>query len=177
MNNDFLIPIERIYLLILIIRNERVILDTDLATLYGVTTKRLNEQVKRNRKRFSEDFMFQLSLVEKNEVVANCDHLKKLKFSRTLPNAFTEHGAIMAANILSSDRAIEASVQVVRAFVQLRKLLTTHKEIATEFAKVESHLTRHDQKIRLIFEAMHELTIPPRSSTRPIGFRSKSLKK
>jgi len=90
--------------------------------LYGVTTKRLNEQVKRNQRRFPEDFMFQLTKTEKDEVVANCDHLKKLKFSRTRPYAFTEHGAIMAANILNSDRAVEASVQVVRAFVRLRAL-------------------------------------------------------
>ncbi len=88
MNNKFLIPIERIHLSILNIRDERVILDADLASLYGVTTKRLNEQVKRNRGRFPEDFMFQLTGNEKNEVVANCDHLKNLKFSRTLPYAF-----------------------------------------------------------------------------------------
>ena len=110
MKRHSLIPLERIQLSILIIRSERVILDTDLALLYGVATKRLNEQVRRNRKRFPEDFVFQLSKAEKDEVVANCDHLQKLKFSSTLPYAFTEHGAIMAANVLNGDRAVEASV-------------------------------------------------------------------
>ncbi|MDA8090652.1 MAG: ORF6N domain-containing protein [Nitrospiraceae bacterium] len=94
-----LMPGEMIEKKILFIRGEKVMLDMDLAVLYGVTTKRLNEQVKRNRARFPEDFMFQLTESEKAEVVANCDHLKKLKFSPNLPYAFTEHGAIMAATI------------------------------------------------------------------------------
>jgi ORF6N domain len=124
MKNKSLILTEHVSLSILNIRNERVILDADLSLLYGVTTKRLNEQVKRNQRRFPEDFMFQLTKTEKDEVVANCDHLKKLKFSRTRPYAFTEHGSIMAANILNSDRAVEASVQVVRTFVRLRNLVS-----------------------------------------------------
>jgi len=95
MDQQSLIPLERIQTSILIIRDERVILDSDLASLFGVTTKRLNEQVRRNRKRFPDDFMFQLSKPEKDEVVANCDHLRKLRFSSALPQAFTEHGAIM----------------------------------------------------------------------------------
>jgi hypothetical protein len=92
------------------VRGEKVILDTDLAHLYGVTTKRLNEQVKRNLRRFPPDFMFRLTVKEKAEVVANCDHLQKLKFSPSLPYAFTEHGALMAANVLNSPRAVEMSV-------------------------------------------------------------------
>jgi hypothetical protein len=131
-----------------------VILDTDLALLYGVATKRLNEQVKRNRARFPEDFMFQLTQAEKDEVVANCDHLQNLKYSRTRPYAFTEHGAIMAANILNSDEAIQVSVQVVRAFVRLRELVSTHKELAAELAKLEGHINRHDKEIQLIIEAI-----------------------
>ena len=97
-------------------------LDADLAGLYGVTTKRLNEQVKRNRKRFPADFMFQLTSREKAEVVANCDHLTRLKFSPTNPFAFTEHGAVMVASVINSERAVEVSVYVVRAFVKLREL-------------------------------------------------------
>ena len=99
----------------------------DLAELYGVSTKRLNEQVKRNRDRFPGDFMFRLTAKEKAEVVANCDHLTKLKFSPNEPFAFTEHGAIMAANILNSKRAIDMGLLVVRAFVKLRQLLSTVK--------------------------------------------------
>ena len=177
MKRHSLIPLERIQLSILIIRSERVILDTDLALLYGVATKRLNEQVRRNRKRFPEDFVFQLSKAEKDEVVANCDHLQKLKFSSTLPYAFTEHGAIMAANVLNSDRAVEASVQVVRAFVQLRNLVSSHKEIAAELAKVEVHVAKHDKEIRLIFEAIRQLMMPSAKKPSRIGFRPKSIKK
>ena len=177
MKNRLLIPIERVNLSILNIRNERVILNADLGLLYGVTTKRLNEQVKRNQKRFPEDFMFQLTKTEKDEVVANCDHLQNLKFSRTRPYAFTEHGAIMAANILNSDRAVEASVQVVRAFVRLRNFVSTHKEIAAQLAKLESHVARHDDDIEVIFEAIRGLITPPVKNEKQIGFRSKSLKK
>ena len=102
-----IIPVEAIERRILLIRRQKVMLDSDLAQLYGVSTKRLNERVKRNRKRFPSDFMFQLSEQEKSEVVANCDHLKNLKFSPVLPRAFTEHGAIMLASILNSSTAVE----------------------------------------------------------------------
>ena len=95
-------------------------------------TKRLNEQVKRNRERFPADFMFQLTQVEKDEVVANCDHLAKLKFSKTLPYAFTKHGALMAAAVLNTQRAVEISLYVVRAFVKLRELLASNKELAAK---------------------------------------------
>ncbi len=112
-----LIPVEMIERKILLIRGEKVMLDADLAALYGVTTKRLNEQVKRNRERFPNDFMFQLTEEEKAEVVANCDHLKRPKFSHALPYAFTEYGAIMLASVLNSPIAVQTSVLVVRAFV------------------------------------------------------------
>src|SRR6478609_6546451 len=104
-----LVPVERIERAILFIRGEKVMLDSDLAEIYGVSTKRLNEQVKRNAKRFPSDFMFQLTETEKTEVVANCDHLAKLKFSPHLPYAFTEHGALMLANVLNSERAAQTS--------------------------------------------------------------------
>jgi hypothetical protein len=107
-----IIPAARIERSILVIRGEKVMLDADLAVLYGVTTKRLNEQVKRNRDRFPKDFIFQLTKREKREVVANCDHLKRLKFSPGLPYAFTEHGAIMLATVLNSPIAVKASIQV-----------------------------------------------------------------
>ena len=118
-----IMPVERIESSILIIRGHKVILDADMAVLYGVTTKRLNEQVKRNRDRFPEEFMFQLTEREKGEVVANCDHLKLLKFSPNLPYAFTEHGAIMLATVLNSPVAVQTSIQIVKAFVRLRRML------------------------------------------------------
>lgn len=99
-------------------------LDTDLAIIFGTTTKRINEQVKRNIKRFPDDFLFQLTTEEKDLVVANCDHLKKLKFSTSNPDAFTEHGTIMVATILNTAVAIETSVAIVRAFVKLREILS-----------------------------------------------------
>jgi hypothetical protein len=104
-----LIPDEVVINKILVLREKRVMVDKDIAELYGVTTKRLNEQVKRNKKRFPVDFMFQLTQEEKDEVVANCDHLKNLKYSPNLPFVFTEHGAVMLASVLNSDRAIKAS--------------------------------------------------------------------
>ena len=122
---------------ILLIRGEKVIIDADLAEFYGVPTKRLNEQVKRNKDRFPEDFMFQLTSEEKAEVVANCDHLEKLKFSKTLPYAFSEHGALMAASVLNTTHAIEMSVFVVRAFVQLRRTIADHKKLSRKINQLE----------------------------------------
>ena len=164
------IPIERIQQLILLIRGKKVMLDTDLARLYGVPTKRLNEQVKRNRDRFPQDFMFQLSAEEKTEVVAKCDHLASLKFSPTYPYAFTEHGAIMLAAVLNTPRAIEVSVFVVRAFVRLREILTTHKELAHKLAELESKIETHDEAIRSLVSAIRQLMAAPERPAKKIGF-------
>ena len=172
-NRQSLVPAERVEKTILLVRGQRVILDADLAKLYGVSTKRLNEQVKRNRKRFPEDFMFQLTAEEKSEVVANCDHLSRLKFSRTLPYAFGEHGAIMAASVLNTPRAIEASIFVVRAFVKLREVLATHKQLARKFAVLEKRIKDHDERIETIFEAIRQLMTPPEKPRKKIGFEIK----
>ncbi len=166
-----IIPIGQIKRRILLIRGQRVMLDADLADLYGTTTKRLNEQVKRNRGRFPEDFMFQLTEKEKTEVVAICDHLTRLKFSPVLPNAFTEHGAIMVASVLNTKRAIQVSVFVVRAFVKLREMLATHKELGHKLAELERKLQNHDQSIRSLVVAIRQLMRPPAPKRRPIGFR------
>ena len=156
---------------IMIIRGEKVMLDNDLAFLYGVSTKRLNEQVRRNRSRFPEDFMFKLNKREKTEVVANCDHLARLKYSPVLPNAFTEHGAIMAASVLNTRRAVEMSLMVVRTFVSLRNLLSTHKELAQQLKELERRIQKHDIEIQTIFEAIRKLMEPPPEKPRPkIGF-------
>lgn len=163
------IPMERIENKILLIRRQKVMLDADLAELYGVTTKRLNEQVKRNRDRFPKDFMFQLTAKEKAEVVANCDHLPRLKYSTTLPNAFTEHGAIMIASVLSTERAIEVSVFVVRAFIKLREMLATHKDLASKLDEMEK---KYDAQFKVVFEAIRQLMSEPEKPRRPIGFRA-----
>ena len=156
---------------ILLIRGEKVILDADLAAFYAVPTKRLNEQVKRNKARFPGDFMFELTPKEKSEVVATCDHLANLKYSKALPTAFTEHGAIMAASVLSSRRAIEMSVFVVWAFVNLRRSALQHPELSWRLAELERRLGAHDQQIVALVEAIRRLMssepVPPR---RRIGF-------
>ena len=154
MKNKSIIPTEKIDRAILIIRGHKVMLDSDLAEIYGVKTSRLNEQVKRNKNRFPNDFMFQLTNYEKQEVIANCDHLEKLKFSRTNPYAFTEHGTIMLANVLNTHTAIETSVLIVRAFVKLREILSSHKELERKILELES---KYDNQFKLIFEAIREL--------------------
>ncbi len=154
---------------ILFIRGYRVMLDSDLASLYGVTTKQLNQQVKRNLRRFPVDFMFRLNPKEK-EVVTNCDHLKGLKFSPHLPYAFTEHGAIMLASILNSEAAVHASVQVVRAFIRLRQILSSNKGLALKLQELESKVGKLDDEIKIIFDAIRQLMTPPEKPARRIGF-------
>lgn len=156
---------------ILLIRAQRVMLDADLADLYGVPTKRLNEQVKRNSERFPDDSMFQLLPEEKAEVVANCDHLAKLKYSSALPYAFTEHGALMLGNVLKSSRAIEVSLLVVRTFVKLRELLATHKELAVKLDQLERKVVGHDQALAGLIDAIRGLmSAPEPGKKRSIGF-------
>jgi hypothetical protein len=155
---------------IFLLRGQRVMLDADLAELYGVTTKRLNEQVKRNVDRFPEDFMFQLNAEEKVEVVANCDHLGRLRYSSSLPYAFTEHGALMLGNVLKSPRAVEVSLLVVRAFVQIREMLSAHKDISAKLDQLERKLSSHDQAIAGVIDAIRQLMTPPAPTRRGIGF-------
>lgn len=155
---------------ILVLRGERVMIDSDLAELYGVSTKRFNEQVKRNLERFPVDFMFQLTPEEKKEVVAKCDHLQKLKFSPHLPRAFTEHGAIMAASVLNSPRAVEMSVFVVRAFVRLRQMLIEDHELALRLDELEARVARHDNTISTLVATIRQMATPPASTSRQIGF-------
>lgn len=187
MSTSTTVLMPRIESRIQIIRGLRVMVDVDLAALYGVETKRLNEQVKRNRERFPSDFLFQLTPQEKAEVVANCDHLQKLKFSKALPFAFTEHGAIQAANVLASAQAVEMGIYVVRAFVQLRQASAVHADLAKRLTELELTTERlelsHDtfsrntrNQLRQVFEALRELADkvapvePPPAPKRPIGF-------
>jgi len=155
---------------ILTLRGHRVILDADLAELYGVTTKRLNEQVKRNAARFPSDFMFRLTAREKAEVVANCDHLQRLKFSPTIPCAFTEHGAVMAASVLNSPEAVEASVFVVRAFIAMRDALASSQALARKLLELERRVGGHDETITALVSAIRQLMETPAPKKRKIGF-------
>lgn len=155
---------------ILVIRGQRVMLDADLAELYGVETRALNQAVRRNGDRFPTDFMFPLTQEEKLEVITKCDHLAKLKYSPVLPHAFTEHGAMMLGNILKSTRAVEVSLLVVRTFVQLRQMLATHKELAAKLDALERKVSGHDQTINGLIDAIRQLMAPPSSQKRSIGF-------
>jgi hypothetical protein len=171
------IPVEVIEQQILFIRGHRVIIDADLARLYGVTTKRLNEQVKRNTDRFPGDFVLSLTESEKEQVVANCDHLRNLRFSPNLPYVFTEHGAIMAATLLKSPLAAKVSVYVVRAFVKLRELLSTHRELSVKLSQLESKLQDHDHQIIALINAIRSLMATPTTPPKPpIGFQTESVR-
>jgi hypothetical protein len=163
-----IVPYERIEQRILLIRGQKVMLDADLAMLYGVRTKRLKEQVRRNIDRFPPDFMFELTPEEKGEVVANCDHLKRLKFSPYLPYAFTEHGALRLANVLNSSRAVQVSLQIVRTFVRLRQLLATNAELARKLGALEN---KYDQQFKVVFDAIRKLLQPAEEPKHQIGFR------
>ncbi|VGO21592.1 ORF6N domain-containing protein [Pontiella sulfatireligans] len=157
--------------LILVVRGQRVILDADLAQVYGVQTKVLNQAVKRNSGRFPEDFMFRLNDAEKTEVVTICDHLQKLKFSPQLPAAFTEHGAMMAAMVLNSPEAVAMSVFVVRAFVQMRERLAANAEILKRLAEIDKTLLEHDEALGAIWRHLQPLLEPPSVPLkRKIGF-------
>ena len=158
---------------ILTLREVPVLIDTDLAKIYGVPTKRLNEQVKRNSERFPEDFGFQLTSDEKAKVVANCDHLKTLKFSKALPHAFTEHGALMAANVLSSPDAVRMSVFIIRAFIKQREALTTNQAILKRLAEIDKSLLLHDSALRDLYQKLRPLLQPPSEKPkRTIGFKA-----
>ncbi len=150
-----------------IVRKRRVILDSDLASLYGVPTKRLNEQVKRNLERFPNDFMFQLTEIEMQSLRSQIATSNESRGGRrTLPYAFTEHGTLMAANILSSTTAIAASIEVVRTFVQLRQGIDTHQDLKQ---KIEVLETKYDSQFRVVFEAIKALMVPPDPKRKPIG--------
>jgi len=175
----------RVASLILSIRGERIILDADLARIYGVTTKRLNEQVKRNSDRFPEDFAFQLNRTEwaelRSQIATASAQTNRSQFAtgsqkhrdpRYLPFAFTEHGAIMAANVLNSKEAVRMSVFVVRAFVKLREMLLAHKELADKLTELERKVGTHDKALVSIIAAIKALTAVPKPRARTIGFRS-----
>jgi hypothetical protein len=151
------VPDEVIMDKIMVLRNKKVMIDRDLAILYGVTTKRLNEQVKRNSKRFPDDFMFQVTAEEKEQLIGMFEHLNGLKYSPVLPYVFTEHGAVMLASILNSDQAIAVNIQIVRVFTQIRQMLTDNTELRLEIEKVKNKLDNHDKNIELVFQYLDEL--------------------
>ena len=165
-----LIPLERIERAILLIRGEKVMLDSDLAELYGVDTKRLNEQVRRNLNRFPRDFMFRLTPAEyenlRSQIATSSSHGGR----RYLPYAFTEHGALMLANVLNSERAAQTSVQVVRAFVRLRQMLASNAELSRKLEALEK---KYDSQFKVVFDAIRGLMSSSETRRREIGFHVK----
>lgn len=171
-----LIPIERIEQSILLIRGHKVMLDRDLAYLYGVTTKVLNQAVKRHKDRFPEDFMFQLTIEEariwwtevrggglRSQIVT----LKRGQHIKYRPYAFTEHGILMLSSVLNSERAIQVNIEIMRAFVRLRRMLASHADMARKLEALEK---KYDAQFKVVFDAIRELMRPPEPKKRPIGF-------
>ena len=172
MNDEITIPDEVIMNKIYLIRGEKVMLDSDLGELYQVTTKRLNEQVKRNRDRFPEDFMFQLAKEEWQNL--------KSQFAtsswggrRTLPYVFTEHGVLMLSSILNSKRAIKVNVQIMRIYTKMRKMLLTHQDLLIKMNELEAKVGNHDKSIKQIFAYLKALIKEKDQPREPIGFKTK----
>jgi hypothetical protein len=164
-----IVPKKRIENLILNIRGKKVILDSDLAELYQAETRALVQAVKRNIRRFPKDFMFQLTRSEFDSLRSQFVISKGSGGRRHLPYAFTEHGAIMAANVLNNEQAVRTSVQVVRAFVKLSQIVASNTELAR---KVDALEQTYDTQFKVVFEAIRQLMNPPRRRTKHIGFRS-----
>jgi ORF6N domain. len=181
-----IIPIQRIAQAIRLLRGEKVLLDFDLAALYGVETRILNQAVKRNADRFPSDFMFQLSLEEAERIsqlvtsyraghtVSDSSQivmsLGKHRGKRYRPYAFTEEGIAMLSSVLNSERAVKVNIAIMRAFVKLRQALDTNRELAQKFSQLERRVGKHDEEIAVIFEAIRQLMAPPEKPRREIGF-------
>ena len=174
MTKSLMIPVERIEKTILLIRGQKVIIDTDLAELYRVTNKALNQSVTRNKQRFPPDFMFRLTKAEKQELVTNCDRLNRLKHSSVLPRVFTEQGVAMLSSVLKSDRAIQVNIQIMRTFTKLRQMLSTNAELKQ---KVEAMEKKYDQQFQVVFEAIKQLINEESKPKKKIGFTVKEKQK
>jgi hypothetical protein len=160
MSHEAIVPSKEIQGRILVLRGQRVLLDQDLARLYGVATKRLLEQVRRNQNRFPEDSCFQLDWPEVANSRSHFATLKRGQNVKYLPFAFTEHGALMAANVLQSPEAVAMSVHVVRAFVRLRQLVADQRALAARLDEIEARVGAHDEQLAALVEAIRQLTMP-----------------
>ena len=167
---DYLVPLREVQDAIRHIRGHHVVLDSELARLYGVETRVLVQAVKRNSERFPDDFMFRLSDAEFRSIREESGH-KGRGGRRTAPLAFTEHGALMAAGVLNSKQAVEVSVFVVRAFVRMRRLLATRRELGLKLSELEQRITRQDASIAALFDAVRRLMQLPEKPKKRIGFR------
>jgi hypothetical protein len=166
------IPVSQIAQSIRVLRGQKVILDSELASLYGVAAKVLNQAVKRNQERFPDDFMFQLTSVETSDLNWSQSVTSSLKHRGKAyrPYAFTEQGVAMLSSVLRSERAVRVNIAIMRAFVRLRETLETNKELARKFAELEGRIGKHDQEIAAIIDAIRQLVAPPAKPRREIGF-------
>ena len=177
--NASLVQTERVEKLILIIRGHKVLLDSDLAVLYGVETKVLNQAVRRNRDRFPSDFMFQLTADEvaelnRSQIVTGP---QKHRDPRFRPYAFSEQGVAMLSSVLRSKQAVAVNIEIMRAFVRLREMLASNRAISEKLAELVRHVATHDRQIHTIFEAIRQLISPPKTEQRQIGFQPKKNKR
>ena len=172
--NSLTVSIQLVERRIYLIRGQKVMIDEDLAELYGVPTHRLNEQVKRNRKRFPQDFMFRLTQVETESLRSQIAISKSGRGGRrSLPYAFTEQGVAMLSSVLNSDRAIDVNIAIMRAFVKLRQMLETNEALNRKFAAVIRKLSTHDKYFTVIFDELKRLSEPSTPSRKQIGFKAK----
>ncbi len=171
MSDKPLLPVESVINKILVIRNQKVILDRDLANLYNVETRALKQAVRRNLKRFPEDFMFQLTKEEfmnwRSQTVMSSSDQKGLRY---FPFAFTEQGVAMLSSVLKSEKAIEVNILIMRAFVRLREIISTHKKVEEKLREIDSNLKDHDEKILQIIQVINQLINPPEPVKKKIGF-------
>ena len=172
-NKRSLIPVETIEQHIFLIRGQKVMLDYDLAKLYGVKTKILNQAVKRNIKRFPRDFMFQLNLQEVRSSRSQFVTLKRGENIKYLPYAFTEHGILMLSSVLNSERAVQVNIEIMRAFVRLREMIASNKELSRRLDELEK---KYNSQFKVVFDAIRELMTPPPVPHRGIGFRREESK-
>ena len=168
--NKEIVSAEQIALRIRLFRGQKVLLDSDLARLYGVTTGNLNKAVNRNRERFPADFVFQLTAEEAQKLIFQIGRSKGRGGRRHLPYAFTEQGVAMLSSVLQSERAVKINIAIMRAFVKLREALETNRELARKFSELEQHVGKHNEEIAAILEAMRQLMAPAEKPRREIGF-------
>ncbi|MBI4847089.1 MAG: ORF6N domain-containing protein [Nitrospirae bacterium] len=166
-----IVPAEVIERRIFLIRRQKVMLSSHLAELYAVETRVLNQAVKRNITRFPEDFMFQLTGSETEQLVSQIVIPHKKYFGGSMPYAFTEQGVAMLSSVLNSERAIQVNIAIMRAFVKLKEMLSTNKELAHNLAQLERKIEKHDGEIKLIFDAIRQLMAPPETKKKKIGFK------
>jgi len=177
MKDTKLIPMEFVERKIYLIRGVKVMLDTDLAMLYGVPTFRLNEAVKRNKDRFPKDFMFQLASNEAKSLTSQIAISKGRGGRRSTPYVFTEHGVAMLSSVLNSKKAVEVNILIIRAFIKLRELLATHKDLILEIEKIKREQKGQNQKILSIISVINQMLNPDIPQKEPMGFRDRSKKK